>query len=295
MRAPAAGCYAGARRARGPVDTQLSNLLYRRPELYESTVVYGADNESARMCERLFERHLGGHPTTLLDIGCGTGRDLAYLAARCPDCVGIDCQESMVAYARKQRPEIDFRVGDMTSVRVGRTFEAIICLGYAIANVHSNAELDRAFATFAAHADPGTLLIVDAISAVGAPCGGTLARHFVIEAAGVKATAEAEFQEDRRRQMLMRRREWIVAGADPIEDFVRFRTLAPMELEHYLALHGFTTLGIYDNRDFAENDLQTSNLFAVARFEPRPHAESTLREELSCRPQPTRRTVRSPR
>jgi SAM-dependent methyltransferase len=214
----------------------------------------------------LFERQLDGRPASLLDIGCGTGRDLAYLAATCPDCVGIDYQEGMIAYARRQRPQIDFRVGDMTSLRLGRTFEAITCLGYAIANLHSNADVARAIATFAAHAAAGTLLILDAINALSTVNGGILPRHFLIDTPELKASAEASYEGDRRRQLLIRRREWIVQGEDAVHDFVRFRTFGPLELEHHVALHGFETLAIYDNHDLAETDLGGSNLFVVARF-----------------------------
>lgn len=247
------------------MDTELQNLLYRRPELYESTVQYGADQVSARMCMRFFTQYLDRYPANLLDIGCGTGRDLATLAASCPDCIGVDCQESMIDYARQQRPSIDFRVGDMTSLRLGRRFEAITCLGYAIANVHTNGDLSRAFATFAAHASRGTLLVIDAISAFAAG-GGSLPRRFVIDTAGFKATSEARYEDDRRHQLVVRRRRWTVNGGDTIDDYARFRTLAPMELEHYLWLHGFETLAIYDNRELVETDLRGTNLFACARY-----------------------------
>jgi SAM-dependent methyltransferase len=240
-------------------------MLYRRPELYES-VYHGSDDAVPRMCERLFERHLDRPPASLLDVGCGTGRDLAYLAERCPDCIGIDCQEGMLAYARKRRPKIDFRAGDMTSLRLGRTFEAITCLGYAIANLHSNHDISRAVATFGAHADAGTLLILDAINATGEPGGGTLPLRFVVDTPGFQATARASYEDDRRRQLLIRRREWIVAGAEPVHDFVKFRTFGPLEIEHHLALHGFETLDIYDNHALAESELRGSNLFVVARF-----------------------------
>jgi hypothetical protein len=59
---------------------------------------------------------------------------------------------------------------------------------------------------------------------------------------------------------------WDVPGQDPVEDLVRFRTLAPLELEHHLALHGFETVDVYDNRDLLETDLSATSIVVVARF-----------------------------
>jgi SAM-dependent methyltransferase len=247
------------------MEAELRNLLYRRPELYES-VYDGSGDAVPRMCERLFERHLERYPPSLLDIGCGTGRDLAYLAERCPDCVGIDIQESMIAFARERRPQIDFRVDDMRSVRLGRTFDAITCMGIAIANLHADDDLTKALATFAAHSKTGTLLVLEALNALTAEDGGTLARRFVVDVPGSEASAEATYEHDRRRQLLTRRRVWSGADGDSVEDFVRFRTVAPRELEHHLATQGFETLGMYDNRDLTETELGGISLVVAARF-----------------------------
>jgi SAM-dependent methyltransferase len=248
-----------------PMDVELRNLLYRRPELYER-VYHGSGDAVPKMCERLFERHLDCYPASLLDIGCGTGRDLAFLAERSPECVGVDIQEGMIAFARERREHIDFRVGDMRSVRVGRTFEAITCMGIAIANLHTDQDLAAAFATFAAHSQAGTLLVLEALNALNADAGGGLARRFVIDTPELKASADATYQHDRRRQLLERRRVWTGMDAGPVEDFVRFRTVAPRELEHHLAWHGFETLDMYGDRELTDTDLDGITLMVSARF-----------------------------
>lgn len=247
------------------MDSELRNVLYRRPELYE-LVYHGSGDVVPKMCERLFERHLVSYPASLLDIGCGTGRDLEYLAERCPDCIGVDIQESMIALSRERRRHIDFRVGDMRSVRVGRTFEAITCMGIAIANLHADEDLAEAFATFAAHSHVGTLLVMEALNALAADGGGGLARRFVIDAPGLKAGADATYEHDRRRQLLARRRVWSGLDDGPVEDFVRFRTLAPRELEHHLSTHGFETLAMYGDRELTDTDLGGVTLMVAARF-----------------------------
>lgn len=245
------------------MDSSVRNLLYARPELYES-VYDGSGHAVPRMCERLFERHLGRLPGSLLDVGCGTGRDLEYLAKRCPDVVGVDYQPAMIDYARQRRPMIDFRTGDMRSLRLGRTFEAITSFGYAIANIHGNAEIDEVMATFAAHAAPGTVLLLEVINATADLLGaGGLPREFAVDTPSHHAVAHAEYTLDPWQQLLERNRTWTMADGTQVRDHVRFRLLYPQELAHYLARHGFTLLEAFDNTDLRP-EINGPSLFVVA-------------------------------
>lgn len=244
------------------MESGVSNLLYRCPELYEA-VYHGDDHAVPRMCERLFHRHLGQLPASILDFGCGTGRDLDYLAKRCPDCVGVDYLPAMVGYAKQQRPSIDFRVGDMRSLRLGRTFHAIVSFGYAIANIHANADLDCVVATYAAHCEPGALLILEVINATGT---AGLPRRFTIDVPGFQAESEAEYHLHPIEQLLERRRTWTINGGEQVHDSVRFRLLYPKEPEYYLTNHGFDVLEIHDNTDLVVGELTGPRLYVVARY-----------------------------
>jgi SAM-dependent methyltransferase len=247
------------------MEPGISNLLYRRPELYES-VYDGADHAVPRMCERLFQRQLGGPPGSIPDIGCGTGRDLEYLAKHCADCVGVDFQPAMVDYARQQRSAIDFRVGDMRTLRLGRTFQVILSLGWAIANIHTNDELDRVMDTFAAHSRAGTLLVLEVINpyqATGLPY------RFTINTPAFQAEGMAEYVPHPREQLVERRRMWAVRGGEQVHDLVRFRLLYPRELAYYLSNHGFEFMEIYDNVDLVDQEsgeLTGPSLYVVTRF-----------------------------
>ncbi|MGA8659555.1 MAG: hypothetical protein WB586_25820 [Chthoniobacterales bacterium] len=67
------------------MDPETRNLLYRRPELYE--LIYPEEDEATpRMCLRLFSRYLSTSPSSILDIGYGTARDLNVLSRYCGDC-----------------------------------------------------------------------------------------------------------------------------------------------------------------------------------------------------------------
>jgi ubiquinone/menaquinone biosynthesis C-methylase UbiE len=54
---------------------------------------------------------------TVLDAGCGTGYLTAKLRDRGARVIGVDVSESMVAIARKEHPDIDFRVDSCTELK----------------------------------------------------------------------------------------------------------------------------------------------------------------------------------
>jgi SAM-dependent methyltransferase len=239
------------------MEHDISNLLYRHPELYE-TVYDGADHAVARLAENLFQAQLGRPPASLLDIGCGTGRDLEYLAKRSPDAVGVDYQQMMIDYARQQRPSIDFRTGDMRTLRLDRTFEAITSFGYAIANIHHNHDINRVMASYARHSAPGTLLLLEVID----PAKLDLLPHrFTINAPALHADATADYTAHPNQQLVERRRTWHTEGAPDVHDSVRFRLLYPQELTHYLDIHGFDVLATHE----LAGPLNDASQFVLAR------------------------------
>ncbi|MBP2327521.1 SAM-dependent methyltransferase [Kibdelosporangium banguiense] len=242
------------------MDPEVSNLLYRHPELYE--VVYdGARHAVARLAEAIFQAQLGRMPASLLDIGCGTGRDLEYLTRHIPDATGVDYQQPMIDFARRQRPGIDFRTGDMRTLRLERTFEAITSFGYTLANVHTNRDIDSVMATYAAHSAPGTLLLLELIDPLRT---GKLPRDFHIDIPDLRADAIAEYTFHPAQQILQRERIWRRAKG-PVRDSVKFRLLYPKELEYYLDNHGFEILTCHD---LAEKH-NAASAFVVARHRGR--------------------------
>ena len=243
------------------METSLKNLLYDNPELYEQ-VYDGSGDEIPRMVVKL----CGGAPATLLDIGCGTGRDLEYYDKYGTSCIGVDLQPDMISYAQQRRMGIDFQVGDMRHFRLGRTFQAISCVGWALCNLHTTTDLDAAMATFAAHSEPGTLLLLHLPNAISDLDGRGMRSRFTIDTPMLKATASAVYHLDRRRQLLARERVWTTAGQPEQRDFVRFRLLFPMEVEHYLTGHGFAVVGMWDNTAAVDNDLSGPVLYVAAHY-----------------------------
>ncbi|MCJ7672330.1 MAG: class I SAM-dependent methyltransferase [Acidimicrobiia bacterium] len=68
-------------------------------------------------------------PTSVLDAGCGTGRVAQELDRRGVDVVGVDADASMIAAARRRRPDLAWVVADLADLDLGRTFEVVVMAG----------------------------------------------------------------------------------------------------------------------------------------------------------------------
>jgi SAM-dependent methyltransferase len=106
--------------------------------------------------------------SSLLELGCGTGRVAGPLAERGYRVTGIDNGPGMVAALP---PEVEGIVGDAANVRLGRRFDAVLLLSHLV----NDPDAGPAFlVTAAAHvADEGSVIIetyapgVDPTAAVG--------------------------------------------------------------------------------------------------------------------------------
>ena len=172
------------------MNSNVRNFLYDHPEHYEA-VFPEPNEETPQMCRRMFARFLGSPPSSILDIGCGTGRDLAALSRDCPDCWGVDYLEAMIRYAKGRHPELHFQVGDMRTVRLERRFDLILCMGSTLMYALTNEEVNQVLDTFVVHAHPGTLLILD-LNNAASYLGGDIFKERMesnVDGPGFSATA----------------------------------------------------------------------------------------------------------
>ncbi len=104
----------------------------------------------------------GACPTakTLLDVACGTGAHLVEMQ-RWYEVQGVDLSPAMLAVARTRLPGVPLREGDMRTLDLGKTFDAVTCLFSSIGYMKDLAEMRSAVARLAAHVAPGGVLIID--------------------------------------------------------------------------------------------------------------------------------------
>jgi len=97
---------------------------------------------------------------TLLDVACGTGAHLVEML-RWYAVEGVDLSPAMLAVARTRLPGIPLREGDMRTLDLGETFDAVTCLFSSIGYMTDPGQLHTAIARLAAHVAPGGVLILD--------------------------------------------------------------------------------------------------------------------------------------
>ncbi len=94
---------------------------------------------------------------TLLNLGCGGGHN-DHTLKRHFDVTGVDVSEAMLALARRLNPEVRYFQGDMRTVRLGETFDAVTIFD-SINYMLSTADLGAALATAHVHLKPGGVLL----------------------------------------------------------------------------------------------------------------------------------------
>lgn len=97
-------------------------------------------------------------PTSVLDAGCGSGRVAIELASRGCDVVGVDLDEPFIESARRKAPHLDFRLGDLASINLGRTFDVVVMAGNVMIFVAPGTEAE-VVARMSRHVAPGGRLI----------------------------------------------------------------------------------------------------------------------------------------
>ena len=105
----------------------------------------------------LVRRHARRPTRTLLDIGCGGGKNVLNLA-RHFEVTGVDLSPAMLAQAKALNPGCRFVEGDMRTFRLGRRFDAVL-MDDAISHMSSRADFVAALRTAHAHLEPGGVMV----------------------------------------------------------------------------------------------------------------------------------------
>ena len=114
--------------------------------------------DEAEYWRRALHGHLGPGRHRILELGAGGGHNLSNLTGDFK-ATAVDLSPHMIQYSRRLNPDVEHHVGDMRTVRLGRTFDAVL-IHDAISYMLTEDDLRATFATARSHLRPGGLLLV---------------------------------------------------------------------------------------------------------------------------------------
>ena len=212
-----------------------ASLLYREPALYaEMTDAEAVD--TAATIVALADRHGPGIAESVLDMGCGTGAVLEQLACTYSKSAGVDLLPGMIAIARERRPYFETYVGDMRTVRLGRDFDVVTCVGNALAYITEPKDIEAAFATFAEHCVPGGVLIIRTLNAFPPLDRPRTSR---MQVSGWTANVTTTYSRDAADGVVILTRRWDFDDRESTTDVIRRRVLTVDEQESFATVAGF--------------------------------------------------------
>lgn len=122
-------------------------------------LVMGDRSKAADFTRSLIERHKP-ETKTVLEIACGTGAILGFLAGTY-DVTGLDRSRPMLALARKKLPHIRYYRQNMTRFRIANKFDAIVCVFDSVNHLLSFREWKKVFRQVALHLNDDGLFVFD--------------------------------------------------------------------------------------------------------------------------------------
>ena len=140
-----------------------------RGEWYEATVArrLAAGEDVFAPARRVAQ--LGAR--SVLDAGCGSGHLARFFASLCIEVVAFDIDPEMLEVARSRAPEITWLRADITTIDLGRSFDAVLVAGnvlnfvapdrIAIAVHRMASHLDRGGRLWAGFSHEGRFTVAD--------------------------------------------------------------------------------------------------------------------------------------
>jgi 2-polyprenyl-3-methyl-5-hydroxy-6-metoxy-1,4-benzoquinol methylase len=121
-----------------------------------------------RLIALLQERGLAAG-ASILDAGCGTGSLALMLQAAGFRVTGVDYSPEMIARARAKdaAAAIDWHVGDITSLELPATFDAVLSVADVFNHLETLNQWEAALRCVGAHLRPGGHVFVDAMTCRG--------------------------------------------------------------------------------------------------------------------------------
>ena len=160
------------------------DLLYRDKD-YPGEAAY---------VDRLIRSHAPG-ARRILNLGCGSGRHDLFLVQRGYEVTGVDISQEMLTAAHaaaEGNTALAYVKGDVRSIRLGQTFDAVISLFHVMSYQTGNDDLLQTLATANAHLKPEDIFVFDCWHGPGVLTDRPTARVKELEDDFIRVTRLAE-------------------------------------------------------------------------------------------------------
>lgn len=135
-------------------------LFQRLAKYYDKIYKWKEYQKEVEFIESLFKK-FRGKVKHILDVACGTGNHAALLKERGYSILGVDINEEMLEIARQKVKDVEFIEGDMRQLKIGKKFDAVLCLFSSIAYNPSYGELEQTLKNFYYHLKEDGILVFD--------------------------------------------------------------------------------------------------------------------------------------
>lgn len=211
----------------------------------------------------LIRGHMPG-ARSLLDVACGTGAHLAAFARSFEHVEGLEYAAAMAKVARARLPEVRIHSGDLRDFDLGRTFDALTCLGNSISCVNDREEFFAAIERIAAHVVPGGVLVVEPWWFPSNFLDGHVGGHVLKENGRVVSRITRSVREGDKTRHEVR---FTVADASGIRDFTEVLMLSLFRQEDYVDAFAAAgcTVQLVDGLQLADGRPNAPGLFVALR------------------------------
>lgn len=191
---------------------------------------------------------------TVLDMTCGTGSQVLYLAQRGYKITGSDLCPDLIKIARnkakKKKLDVQFIEGDMRHIKVGQ-FDAVITIFSAIGHV-SKSEFEKTLQNIRHNLNPGGTYIFDIfnLQALTEDVVQNFKMDIQTEVNGVKFRNQQYSEIDREKGLLISHDKYMIIKDDSEPEYktntFSLQMYTAKELRELLEKTGFEVLNQYD-------------------------------------------------
>ncbi|MGH2390742.1 MAG: class I SAM-dependent DNA methyltransferase, partial [Chloroflexota bacterium] len=214
-------------------DTRSEQSVFPQSGSIYDTLYADHDYEGeSSWVKTMVDRYKLSDSSTLLDLGCGTGRHLECLRTSFT-VEGLDIDQSMLAEAARRLPGIPLHEGDFTDFDLSRQFDVVTCMLSSIGYARRPAGLAKVVRHMARHTRVGGVILIEP----WLPPDQTQAEAMsarVVERDGQKISRMRTVHTEDGASILVY--DYLVTTAEDVIHFIERHELGIFSREQYLAV-----------------------------------------------------------